>query len=208
MHFRWKKLGIHPIINGDKRIWVREGVSMTKIELCRGDITDLTVDVIVNAANSSLKAGGGVDGAIHRKGGEQIARECQAIRDQIGSLPTGEAVITSAGKLQAKYIVHTVGPVWIGGRYNEPELLKNCYINSIRLAIEHGAKSIAFPNISTGAYSYPKLKAAKLVLETVRAFIAENDALEKIIFCCFDESNYRLYRDLIPQYFSNYEIMD
>lgn len=180
---------------------------MTKIELCRGDITDLTVDAIVNAANSSLMGGGGVDGAIHRKGGEQILKECQAIRNEIGHLPPGEAVITSAGKLDATYVIHTVGPVWIGGRYNEPELLKNCYLNSIKLAIEHGVKSIAFPNISTGAYCYPKKRAATLVLETISTFVGENEALEKIVFCCFDESNYRLYEELVPLYFTHYEIL-
>lgn len=127
-----------------------------KIKALKGDITSIEVDAIVNAANSSLMGGGGVDGAIHRKGGKQILEECMLIRNRQGKCKTGEAVITSAGNLPSKYVIHTVGSVWQGGQNNEPILLANCYKNSLKLAIEHGIKTIAFPNISTGIYGFPK----------------------------------------------------
>ncbi len=170
---------------------------MSKIELIKGDITKLEVDAIVNAANSSLLGGGGVDGAIHRAGGQQILDECIAIRNRQGSCKTGEAVITSGGKLPAKYVVHTVGPVWNGGNKNERQLLENCYRNSLLLAAEHGIQTIAFPNISTGIYHFPKQEAAEIAVDTVRKFLFNNDSITKVLFVCFDEENYGLYRLLV-----------
>ena len=158
------------------------------INVIQGDITKLEVDAIVNAANSSLLGGGGVDGAIHRAGGSEILHECRII----GGCKTGNAVITTAGKLPSKHVIHTVGPVWNGGTKNEPELLSNCYRNSLQLAIDNGLIAIAFPNISTGIYGYPKDKAAQVAIETVKDFLKENPSLE-VTFCCFDEENLQLY---------------
>jgi O-acetyl-ADP-ribose deacetylase (regulator of RNase III) len=135
-----------------------------KIELIKGDITKLKVDAIVNAANSSLMGGGGVDGAIHRAGGPAILEECKKIVAKQGGCKTGEAVITIGGDLPAKYVIHTIGPVWNGGKMNESTLLTNCYKNSLRLAVENKISSIAFPNISTGIYGYPKKRLLKLLL--------------------------------------------
>lgn len=163
---------------------------ISKIELIKGDITKLAVDAIVNAANSSLLGGGGVDGAIHRAGGPEILEECRKIVARQGGCKTGEAVITTAGKLPAKFVIHTVGPVWNGGAKNEAEKLYNCYINSLQLAAMHGCKSVAFPNISTGVYGYPKFEAAQLSVQTVVKFLSKNDKIEKVIFVCFDEENY------------------
>ena len=169
-----------------------------EIELLKGDITAIEVDAIVNAANSSLLGGGGVDGAIHRKGGSQILEECRAIRNKQGQCKTGEAVYTSAGKLPAKYVIHTVGPVWNGGNKNESQLLAACYTNSLKIANELGVKSIAFPNISTGIYHFPKDKAAQIAIDAVNDFMTnENKTVEKVIFVCFDEENYLLYQSLI-----------
>ncbi len=162
-----------------------------KIELLQGDITKLEVDVIVNAANSSLLGGGGVDGAIHRAGGKEILEEC--IR--IGGCPVGEAVITTAGKLKAKKVIHTVGPRWKGGKYNEAEKLKNCYLNSLKIANENVLPTIAFPNISTGIYGYPKEEAAKIAINTVKNSKVEN--IKKVIFVCYDDTNYRLYKKIL-----------
>jgi O-acetyl-ADP-ribose deacetylase (regulator of RNase III) len=170
---------------------------MDKIELIKGDITKVKTDAIVNAAHSSLLGGGGVDGAIHRAGGPQILEECIAIRNRQGKCNTGEAVITSGGKLPAKYVVHTVGPVWNGGHKKEPELLANCYTNSLKLAVENNIKTIAFPNISTGIYGYPKREAATVAVTAVKEFLATNDSIEKVIFVCFDDENLALYRDLL-----------
>src|SRR5450756_1463544 len=140
------------------------------IEILQADITTVQVDAIVNAANTSLLGGGGVDGAIHRKGGPAILEECRQIRNRQGGCQTGEAVITTAGKLPARYVIHTVGPVWIGGNKEEASLLKNCYTNSLNLAIENKIKTIAFPNISTGIYHFPKDKAAGIAIDAVRNF--------------------------------------
>jgi O-acetyl-ADP-ribose deacetylase len=164
------------------------------IQLIKGDITKMKVDAIVNAANSSLLGGGGVDGAIHRAGGPAILEECRAIRAKQGGCDTGEAVITTAGQLPAKYVIHTVGPVWNGGNKNEPELLANCYHNSLRLAVENGVKSIAFPNISTGIYHFPKAQAAAIAIETVQRFMANDNSVEEVFFVCFDDENYDLYK--------------
>ncbi|MFD2514848.1 O-acetyl-ADP-ribose deacetylase [Pontibacter locisalis] len=170
----------------------------TKLQVIKGDITKQEVDAIVNAANSSLLGGGGVDGAIHRAGGPAILEECKQIRARQGECPTGEAVITTGGKLPAKYVIHTVGPVWHGGNQNEPELLASCYRNSLALAEENGVQSIAFPNISTGVYGYPKEKAAKVAVKAVREYLQQNNtSLQSITFVCFDEENYALYEELL-----------
>ena len=170
-----------------------------KIELLKGDITKLTVDAIVNAANSSLMGGGGVDGAIHRAGGPAILEECRMIVAKQGGCKPGEAVLTTAGSLPAKFVIHTVGPVWNGGKKNEQELLAACYQNSLKLAIKHKLSSIAFPNISTGIYGYPKKEAADVAIATVSVFLSPHNFISIVYFVCFDEENYQLYRSLINQ---------
>ena len=170
---------------------------MQRIELIKGDITKLKVDAIVNAANSSLMGGGGVDGAIHRAGGAAILEECKKIVGRQGGCKTGEAVITTGGNLPARYVIHTVGPVWNGGKNNEAILLANCYRNSLQLAVEHKISSIAFPNISTGIYDYPKKEAAEIAIRTVTDFLNQKDVIDKVYFVCFDEENYQLYQALI-----------
>jgi len=169
----------------------------SRIKLIQGDITKMEVDAIVNAANSSLMGGGGVDGAIHKAGGPAILEECRQIIARQGRCGTGEAVITTAGILKAKYVIHTVGPIWHGGHQNEEQLLKNAYLNSLKLAFENGVESIAFPNISTGVYSFPKEKAAQIAVDTVSKFLAENDQIKQVYFVCFDIENYNLYNQLI-----------
>ncbi len=165
------------------------------IELVRGDITREETDAIVNAANSSLLGGGGVDGAIHRAGGPQILAECRAIRARQGECPTGEAVITSGGRLAARYVIHTVGPVWRGGRAGEPALLASCYRNSLDLAARNGVRTIAFPSISTGVYGYPAAKAAPVARAAVAAFLAGEDrAPERVRFVLFDDATFEAYR--------------
>ncbi len=164
-----------------------------KMQLLRGDITKMKVDAIVNAANSSLLGGGGVDGAIHRAGGPQILAECYKIRQRQGGCPTGEAVITTGGKLPASHVIHTVGPVWQGGENGEPQLLADCYRNALQLAVDKGLTSIAFPNISTGIYGYPKAEACQIAIQTVRLFLEAHHSIEKVIFVCFDETNFQLY---------------
>ena len=162
------------------------------IRLIQGDITKIQVDVIVNAANSSLMGGGGVDGAIHRAGGPAILEDCRRIIARQGSCQTGEAVITTAGKLPARYVIHTVGPVWQGGAKGESEKLAHCYRNSLLLAVENGCKSIAFPTISTGIYGFPKERAAQIAAGTVHDTLSQTQGIEKIIFVCFDPENYLL----------------
>lgn len=170
-----------------------------KIELQIGDITQLSVDAIVNAANSSLMGGGGVDGAIHRVGGSQILEQCIEIRKQHGHCEVGEAVITDSGNLPAKKVIHTVGPYWNGGEHNEAQLLKSCYINSLKLAEIHGLKSIAFPNISTGVFRYPKKKAAVVAIKSVKEYaLTTNININKVIFICFDGENHHLYQRYLP----------
>ena len=158
-----------------------------------GDITRESCDAIVNAANSSLLGGGGVDGAIHRAGGPQILEECKVIRARIGSLPVGEAVITTAGKMSAKRVVHTVGPVWYGGDHDEPEKLANCYRNSVALADREGLKSIAFPSISTGAFGYPTPEAAGIAVRTVVEHLPKFTTLAEVRFVLFDPGTYKHY---------------
>jgi O-acetyl-ADP-ribose deacetylase (regulator of RNase III) len=167
-----------------------------RIELIQGDITKLEVDVIVNAANSSLMGGGGVDGAIHRAGGPAILEECRQIVAWQGRCETGEAVITTGGNLPARFVIHTVGPVWRGGNNNEAKLLRNAYLNSLNLALENDIKTIAFPNISTCVYGYPKEQAAKIAFKTVTEFLIGNDQIEQVYFICFDDENYEFYRKL------------
>jgi O-acetyl-ADP-ribose deacetylase len=169
----------------------------SRLVLFRGDITQVKVDIIVNAANSTLLGGGGVDGAIHRAGGPAILEACQVIRNRQSSCPAGEAVITTAGKLPAGYVIHTVGPIWQGGERDEPAILANCCRNSLTLAVEHEAKTVAFPNISTGVYGYPKNKAAEVAVTALKAFLAKDNSLVYIIFVVFDKENYTLYQDLL-----------
>jgi O-acetyl-ADP-ribose deacetylase (regulator of RNase III) len=167
------------------------------VQLIKGDITDIGADAIVNAANSTLMGGGGVDGAIHNKGGTKILEECKRIRatEWPDGLPTGKAVITSGGNLQAKYVIHTVGPVWLGGFHVEAELLKQAYRNSLKLAVTKGIRSIAFPSISTGAYNYPIEEASHIALKTVKEFLEKDDRLEKVIFVLFSERDLEMYLD-------------
>ena len=171
--------------------------SMGKIELIKGDITKVHADAIVNAANSSLMGGGGVDGAIHRAGGPEILEDCRKIVAKQGGCKTGEAVMTTAGNLPAKFVIHTVGPVWNGGKKNEPGLLAACYNNSLHLANEQKLSSIAFPNISTGVYGYPKKEAAEIAVNTVAEFLNKDNSINTVYFVCFDEENYQLYLNLI-----------
>lgn len=169
----------------------------TIISLLQGDITTIMADAIVNAANSSLMGGGGVDGAIHRAGGPEILEDCRRIIARQGGCPPGEAVITTAGRLPARHVIHTVGPIWNGGKRNEETLLSNCYRNSLQLALEYKLAKIAFPNISTGVYRFPKKQAATIAVETVSKFSKDNAGLEEIIFVCFDDENYAIYKQLI-----------
>jgi len=164
------------------------------LEVIKGDITTIKADAIVNAANSSLLGGGGVDGAIHRKGGKAILQACVAIRNKQGKCKTGNAVITTAGNLPAKYVIHTVGPVWNGESEQNNALLADCYRNSLTLAVENNVKIIAFPNISTGIYHFPKDKAADIAVNAVNNF-AQKEKIEKVIFVCFDDENYQLYKE-------------
>lgn len=168
-----------------------------RIKLQQGDITRLNVDAIVNAANSSLMGGGGVDGAIHRAGGKQILEECLTIVNRQGGCKTGQAVITTGGKLPAKYVIHTVGPVWGSGKRNEEILLANCYQNSLKIAADYHLKTIAFPNISTGVYGFPKDKAAQIAVKTVDDFLQADQNIAEVIFICFDDENYALYELLL-----------
>jgi len=167
------------------------------IELIKGDITKIQVDAIVNAANSSCLGGGGVDGAIHRAGGPQILNECINIINKIGRLEPGKAVLTTGGNLPAKFVIHTVGPVWVGGDFNEEKILAEAYENSLKLAENHHLQSIAFPNISTGVYHFPKEKAAKIAIKTVREFLKNSSTIKKVVFVCFDEENYKIYKELL-----------
>ena len=170
-------------------------VGNATLELIKGDITDVEADAIVNAANSTLLGGGGVDGAIHRKGGPKILEECKRIRatEWPDGLPTGKAVITSGGNLKAKHVIHTVGPVWFGGFHVEAELLKQAYRNTLKLAASKGLKTIAFPSISTGAYGYPIEEASRIAVGTVKAFLEKEDRLERVIFVLFSERDFEVY---------------
>jgi O-acetyl-ADP-ribose deacetylase (regulator of RNase III) len=159
----------------------------------KSDITRAKVDIIVNAANSSLLGGGGVDGAIHRAAGPGLLAECR----EIGGCPTGEARITGAYNLPHLHVIHTVGPVWRGGKQGEPELLASCYRNALQLALDHAAASVAFPAISTGVYGYPKEAAAAVAISTVRDFLTTTGADLDVLFCCFDRDTLAIYRRLL-----------
>jgi len=162
------------------------------ITLHKGDITKVEVDAIVNAANTSLLGGGGVDGAIHRAGGPAILDDCMKVRARQGGCKVGEAVITTGGNLSCKHVIHTVGPRWNEGNSNEPILLADCYRNVLRLAVESGCRNIAIPNISTGIYRFPKEHAAAIAIKAVKSY--EGDLPEEVIFVCFDDENYDIYQ--------------
>ena len=164
-----------------------------KIQVIHGDITKVKVDAIVNAANNSLLGGFGVDGAIHREGGEEILEACK----KIGGCETGEAVITTAGKLAARFVIHTVGPVWYGGSNQEAEKLEACYRNSLKLAVDNHCKRIAFPNISTGAYGFPKREAAKIAVDSVKKFLTQNESIDLVLFVCFTQENVDLVMEAL-----------
>lgn len=163
------------------------------IKVIKGDITTLEVDAIVNAANSGLMGGGGVDGAIHAAGGPAIIEECQNIVEEQGRCNTGEAVITNGGNLPANKVIHAVGPVWNGGKNDEEDLLKNTYLNSLKIAEKHEIKTIAFPNISTGIYGFPKERAIKIVKDALVEHFHHQSTIEEVNFVCFDDENYNLY---------------
>lgn len=165
------------------------------IEVTRKDITQLEVDAIVNAANSRLLGGGGVDGVIHRAAGPQLLEECKTLN----GCQTSEAKITSGYNLPAQYVIHTVGPVWRGGKFNEAELLKNCYKNSLQLAQINDCKSVAFPNISTGIYGYPKHEAAEIAIQAVQDFLKNNEIPSTVYFVCFEEPNFNIYTELLDK---------
>lgn len=164
-----------------------------KIKLFQGNITKLDVEAIVNAANTTLLGGGGVDGAIHRAAGPGLLAECRALN----GCGTGNAKITKGYNLRAKYVIHTVGPIWHGGKSGEPEKLASCYRRSMEIAVENGVKTIAFPNISTGVYGYPKHEAAGIAFAEVTRFLLVHPEIDAVIFCVFDEENYAIYKNLL-----------
>jgi O-acetyl-ADP-ribose deacetylase len=173
-------------------------IKNNKIQVVFGDITRQAVDAIVNAANESLLGGGGVDGAIHSAAGKELELACRKIHEEKGGCKTGDAVITTGGNLPAKFVIHTVGPVWRGGKQQEAELLSGAYLSSLRLASENGIKTIAFPNISTGIYGFPKEQASKIAVSAVADFLSNNKtSVENVIFVCFDRENYELYQKLV-----------
>ncbi len=172
------------------------GIQNNRIELFLGDITTLNVDAIVNAANRTLLGGGGVDGAIHRAAGPMLKDECR----RLGGCETGEAKITRGYNLKAKYVIHTVGPVYRDGKQNESELLRGCYINSLRLAVEHNIKTIAFPSISTGAYGYPIREAAPIAIKTTIDFLRDDNNITKVIFALFSQTDFDIYKEVLSRH--------
>ncbi len=163
----------------------------SNFQIIKGDITTQQLDAIVNAANNSLLGGGGVDGAIHRAAGKELIEECKTLN----GCETGQAKITKGYKLPAKYVIHTVGPVWRGGDKNEEKLLEGCYRNSLKLAVEHNIKTIAFPSISTGVYGYPIEKASIVALKTIHDFLEQHESIKKVVIVCFSQNDYDVYRD-------------
>jgi len=178
-------------------------VGKASVCMVQGDITEQDIDALVNAANSTLMGGGGVDGAIHRKGGPKILEECKRIRanEWPDGLPTGKAVITSGGNLKARHVIHTVGSIWRGGTSGEPELLAEAYCNSLKLAASKGLKTIAFPSISTGAYRYPIEKASRIALTTVKEFLEKEDKLDKVVFVLFTRRDLQIYKEAAKEVF-------
>ncbi len=164
-----------------------------KVGVVEGDITSLALDAIVNAANTTLLGGGGVDGAIHRAAGPELLEECRTL----GGCATGEAKITKGYELPAKWVIHTVGPVWHGGTADEDRLLRNCYRNALELAKQNGVRTIAFPSISTGAYRFPLERAARIAVDTVKEFLASNESFDQVVFCCFDADTAQTYRSIL-----------
>jgi len=168
---------------------------LKRIDVVLGDITKVSVDAIVNAANNTLLGGGGVDGAIHRAAGPELLEECR----QLNGCETGKAKITKGYKLPAKYVIHTVGPIWRGGNANEDELLASCYRNSLQLAVENSIKTIAFPSISTGVYRFPVKRAAKIAMFEISRFLNEIDSIEKVLMVCFDKGTMDAYSQALSQ---------
>lgn len=181
-------------------------VGGTRLTLKTGDLTREQVDAIVNAANSSLMGGGGVDGAIHRAGGPAILEECKAIVARQGSLPPGEAVMTTGGKLPARYVIHTVGPVWHGGKQGEAEVLASAYRRSLELAVEKGLQTVAFPSISTGAYRYPLEQAARVALQAIADFLRPGTGLQEVRLVLFDEHTYHAYQEALEKLLVNQQV--
>ena len=180
-------------------------IGRANISIIQGDITEQETDAIVNAANSTLMGGGGVDGVIHRRGGQRILDECKKIRETEyrDGLPTGKAVITTGGSLKADYVIHTVGPVWKGGNHNEEKLLRDAYQNSLKVAIDKSIKTISFPSISTGAYGFPIIKASKIAINAVKDFLEKNVNLEKVVFVLFSEEDFEIYREAMMEILKN-----
>ena len=175
-------------------------INQVKLSVVLGDITKQATDAIVNAANSSLMGGGGVDGAIHRAGGPAILEECQQIVSRQGRLPTGKAVITTGGNLKARFVIHTVGPVWHGGNQGEPELLASAYRGSLQVAADNNLSSISFPSISTGAYGYPVAKAVKVAIKSVANFLKGNvTSIKEVVFVFFDSMTFQSYASALSE---------
>jgi len=168
---------------------------MKRIAVVQGDITTLSVDAVVNAANTTLLGGGGVDGAIHRAAGPALLEECRTL----GGCPVGEAKITKGYNLPARHVIHTVGPVWRGGRAGEPRLLASCYLNSLKLAVEHGVKTLAFPSISTGVYGYPIEEASAIAVQTIAEFLKINDSIQKVVLVAFSEKDERVLQETLAR---------
>ena len=174
-------------------------IGQATLSITQGDITLQDTDAIVNAANSSLMGGGGVDGAIHRAGGSAILEECKKIVQKQGRLPTGQAVITTGGRMKARHVIHTVGPIWHGGGHHEPDLLASAYRESLKLAAANNLTSVSFPSISTGAYSYPIDQAAPIALKEVMAFLSKPSSVKEVVFVLYGETNFKAYEEAMKE---------